>query len=222
MNVRVGLYYLLGGVVLCATGYALRPFGILLCWPGLSLLIVAAGYFGAGARVFGKSSGGHPLWAKLLFLFVFAGHEISRRLYARQCDSWDEVIPGLLIGRQMNAAEAESLVGEGVRTVLDLTAEFGEPSALTRLNYLNIPLLDLTAPNPDQLAVATRFISGHIRSGPVYVHCKIGYSRTAAVVGSYLIRTGHAKDAEEAIRILRAARPSIIIRPEARATIKAT
>ncbi len=58
------------------------------------------------------------------------------------------------------------------------------------------------------------FIRNHARDGAVYVHCKIGYSRSAAAVAAYLIMSGNAKTAEEAFAIIRRVRPSIVIRPE--------
>ena len=57
-------------------------------------------------------------------------------------------------------------------------------------------------------------------SGRVYVHCKIGYSRSAAVVGAWLVASGAARSADEAIARLRAARPSIVIRPEAETALR--
>ena len=56
--------------------------------------------------------------------------------------------------------------------------------------------------------------------GVVYVHCKVGYSRSAVVVGAYLLASGAAASAEEAIARLRAVRPSIVIRPEAVAALQ--
>jgi protein-tyrosine phosphatase len=82
-------------------------------------------------------------------------------------------------------------------------------------------VLDLTAPTPEQLDASTTFVREHARNGVVYVHCKAGYSRSAAVVGSHLIREGLAKDATEAAAILRARRPGIVLRPEVLATLDA-
>jgi hypothetical protein len=220
MNPRIGSFYAIGGIVLCLAGAYYSPAGMLLFWPGLSLLTVASGYFGMGPAVIGKRDGRHPLWARLFHLFYLAGHEVSRRIYARQCSAWDELVPGLLIGRQLDADEAGRLQGEGVTAVLDLTAEFGEPAALRKLNYLNIPVLDLTRPSHEQLQTAIEFISGNIQSGKVYLHCKIGYSRTAAVAGAYLVHSGRATDPDDALRLLSKARPSIVIRPEAREAIE--
>ena len=48
----------------------------------------------------------------------------------------------------------------------------------------------------------------------MYVHCKAGYSRSAAAAGAYLMATRPTLSAGDAAAILRAARPSIVLRPE--------
>src|SRR5207249_2509108 len=58
------------------------------------------------------------------------------------------------------------------------------------------------------------FIGNHSRDGAVYVHCKIGYSRSAAAVAAYLIMSGKANTVKEAFAIIRRVRPSVVIRPE--------
>src|SRR5207253_8249300 len=50
--------------------------------------------------------------------------------------------------------------------------------------------------------------------GIVYVHCKAGYSRTAAVAGAWLLRTGRAGSAAEAVGMIRNARAGVVIRRE--------
>lgn len=219
-NPRIGIYYLLGAVALGGITFATTPWGLILLWPTISLITVALGYFRLGQRVYFKQNGQHPIGAKALHLFTLYGQELSRRAYAKQCDPWNALLPNLLIGRQLTEVEVDRLKAEGVTAVMDLTAEFSEPKALREMNYLNLPLLDLTAPSEAELDQAIQFIDTQIGDGKVYVHCKIGYSRTAAVAGSYLLHAGHARDANDAISKLQQARPSIIIRPEARATIQ--
>jgi protein-tyrosine phosphatase len=102
-----------------------------------------------------------------------------------------------------------------VASVLDLSAEFSEAKPFRKINYRNIPVLDLTAPTQAQLAEIGEFIGNHSQNGTVYVHCKIGYSRSAAAVAAYLIMSGKANTSEEAFAIIRRVRPSIVIRPEA-------
>jgi protein-tyrosine phosphatase len=84
-----------------------------------------------------------------------------------------------------------------------------------------MPILDLTGPSLSQLAAAVEFIRTHTRNGIVYVHCKTGFSRSAAIMGAYLLATGQAATVTEAIGILRAARPSIVIRPEVLSSLTA-
>jgi len=46
------------------------------------------------------------------------------------------------------------------------------------------------------------------------VHCKIGYSRSAAAVGAYLLASGQAATVTDVVEHLRQGCPSIIVRPE--------
>jgi len=80
-------------------------------------------------------------------------------------------------------------------------------------------VLDLTAPTRGKLDTAVSFITNQIDRGTVYVHCKIGYSRPAAVVACYLLASGKIQTSDEAMQRLRKVRPSIVIRPEARRAI---
>jgi protein phosphatase len=98
--------------------------------------------------------------------------------------------------------------------VLDLSAEFSEAKPFRRINYRNIPVLDLTAPTQPQLVEASKFIGNSSQNGAVYVHCKIGYSRSAAAVAAYLMTSGKVKTADEAFAMIRRVRPSVVIRPE--------
>ena len=51
---------------------------------------------------------------------------------------------------------------------------------------------------------AIEFISSAASQGIVFIHCKIGYSRTAAVAGTYLLSSGFAATVEAAVAHLRA------------------
>jgi protein phosphatase len=81
-------------------------------------------------------------------------------------------------------------------------------------------VLDLTAPTQAQLAEGAAFIAAQSRRGIVYVHCKIGYSRSAAMVGAWLLSTGRAVSVGDSIAQLRAVRPTIVVRSEVRAALR--
>lgn len=220
-NYRVGGYYAAGSILL-VTGTALSwPWGTPLLWPAVSCAILSVGYFGAGPGVYRKDAGRLPPSIRLVMAPVLLGQDLSLRHYRREGRAWDSVAPELLMGRVLNSKEAQKLIARGVTAVLDLTAEFSEVEELRRLTYCNLPILDLTAPTQAQLCSAVKFIRENVKTGIVYVHCKIGYSRTAAVVGAYLMAAGHAAEAEGAMQQMCAARSPLVIRPEVVAALHA-
>ncbi|MES2920974.1 MAG: phosphatase PAP2/dual specificity phosphatase family protein [Verrucomicrobiota bacterium] len=213
-NRRVGGYYLTGAVLLAVCAWVLRPWGIVLLWPATSFGIVAYGYFKGGAGIYRKEDGRISWQSQVVLAPGLLGQQLSLLHYQRQCQAWDAVVPGVLIGRVLNGEEANEAVQHGVTAVLDLTGEFSEVGPFLKLNYLNVPVLDLTAPTRDQFKQAVNFIDAQSREGCVYVHCKIGYSRSAAVVMAWLIKSGRASSTDEATAVLRRVRPSVVIRPE--------
>lgn len=219
-NPRIGFYYLALAAA-CSGLASLGGWALLLLWPGLACALLALGYFGWGPAVFDKADGRQTWSTRLLFAPVLLGQWLSLAHYRKQARAWDELEKNVWIGRRLDPSEAEEAVGKGVVAVLDLTGEFDEAPAFTGVEYLNVPVLDLTAPTSAQLAVAVAFLDHQTARGVVYVHCKIGFSRTAAVAGVWLRRSGRAASAAEAIERLRLARPGLVIRPEAEGSILA-
>jgi protein-tyrosine phosphatase len=220
-NVRVGGYYTAGAAALLALAVAVWPWGVFVLWPATGLGMIAAAYFGAGSGIFHKTDGRLALSTRFVLAPILIGQYGSLVYYRRRCRVWDEVAPGVLVGRVLTKAEAAAAMKQGVTALLDLTAEFTEAAPFREIAYRNIPILDLTAPTPAQLDDAVNFINEQAAQGTVYVHCKIGYSRSAAVVGAYLIASGAAATVEEAVAWLRRARRSMVVRPEALAALRA-
>ena len=214
-NQRVAGYYAIGAALMLFVAVAFRPLGMFLLWPVAAMAIMAAAYFGRGPAVFRKTAGRLPLSTRLALGPYLLGQYASLLYYRRQCRPWDAVLPNIWIGRKLRDSEAAEAITQGVTAVVDLTADMDEARPfLESYSYLNIPLLDLTAPTRQQLAEAIHFIAQNARIGIVYIHCKIGYSRSAAIVGAYLLDTGVAPTAADALALLRQLRPSIVFRPE--------
>jgi rhodanese-related sulfurtransferase/membrane-associated phospholipid phosphatase len=214
VNRRIGSYYVAGAAIVLLTGAIFWPWGVLLLWPTIALGIVASAYFGAGPIIFHKTKGKLPWSTRFVLAPCLLGQYLSLLYYRSRCRSWDEVTPRVWIGGKLGSRSADKALCGGVTAVLDLSAEFSEAKPFRKINYRNIPVLDLTAPSQAQLVEMSEFIGNHSRDGAVYVHCKIGYSRSAAAVAAYLIMSGKAKTAEEAFTVIRRVRPSIVIRPE--------
>nr|WP_278249825.1 dual specificity protein phosphatase family protein [Lysobacter enzymogenes] len=73
-------------------------------------------------------------------------------------------------------------------------------------------MLDLVAPTPVQLRDAAAAIAQRQERGEVLVCCALGYSRSAAAVAAWLLLSGRAPTVDEAVAILRRARPVIVLR----------
>ena len=219
-NLRVGCYYGLLAIGTAALSVVTWRWGILLLWPTVAMVIVAMAYAGLGPGIYRKSDGRLPLSTRFVLGPILFAQYLSLLYYRHQCRPWDVVTPQVLIGRQLDDALAAEAVEHGVTAVLDLTAEFSEAKPFLATAYRNLPLLDLTAPTLGHLRQAAAFIAEQVETGKVYVHCKIGYSRSAAAIGAYLLASGQATSAEDAIEQLRGVRPSIIVRPEAREALR--
>jgi len=207
-------YYLAGAAICYGATFICWPYTAWFLYPAFALTLVAAAYWKRGPIVFRKSAGKIPFSARFLLGPYLVGQYLSRQYYRRECAAWNEISPRVWIGARLTSAEAAEARSKGLTAVLDLTAEFSEECSLRQLNYLNLPVLDLTAPTSDQLRDAAAFIMQHEQIGVVYVHCKIGYSRSAAAIGAYLLTSGKVRTVDDAIAQLQRVRPSIVIRPE--------
>lgn len=229
-NPRVGRKYLAASAACAASTIAVllwtempwRAGFLLPAYLAISTALAARGYFGVGPAIYRKHDGKMHWTARVLLAPVLAGQWASLWHYARRSRQWDEITDRVWLGRRLGAGEIREARAAGVTAVLDLTCEFSRYRDWDGTTYLNLPVLDLTPPAADQLDAATAFIREHARDGVVYVHCKAGYSRSAAVVGAYLIREGLTTDAADAAAMLRSKRPGIVLRPEVLAVLGET
>jgi len=213
-NTKVAAVYGLSSLVLFALAYTLRPWGWLLLWPTVSMLLVALAYAGAGPRIFRKRQGRFSWAANVLLIPYLTGARISHAMYRRSSDSCCQVTPNIILGGRVNRAEARKLASNGITAVLDLTSECRAPGWPISIEYKNLQILDLTLPSETLVRDAVTFIKDNARVGTVYVHCALGFSRSAGVLAAYLLESSAASTAEEAIEMIRRIRPQIVVTPQ--------
>ncbi len=202
---RLASSYLLGAAVLLVPVVMLGGAALWLLWPVVSLLLVALAYAGLGTAVFQKRADGRlTMAARWLLAPYLAAAWINSRLWTRSAPQPVEVAGGVWLGRIPCAALPAPLRG-----VVDACAELSckAPGAA----YASVPMLDLVVPTPAQLAEAADAIEALRAQGPLLVCCALGYSRSAASVATWLLRTGRVRSAAEAVARVRAARPSIVL-----------
>ena len=85
------------------------------------------------------------------------------------------------------------LLSQEIGSILTLTETGLAQDAIKRHGFVNlhIPVVDMTAPTPEQIAESLTFIDEQVAKGRrVVVHCLVGQGRTGTVLAAYLIRTG--------------------------------
>jgi hypothetical protein len=186
-----------------------------LSWMLFSFLMVGLAYARRWPEVFGKRPDGRLSWSHTLVLAPYHLLSSLAAFLASRSTAYHEVVPGLYLGRRLGERGARRAVAElEIAAVLDLTAEFAEPDAFRRLHYLNLPLLDKTAPTPEKLRAGVKFLQEHHGAGrPVYVHCALGHGRSATFVLAYL---GKSQE------WLKQIRPGVGLAPEQLRLLEAT
>jgi protein-tyrosine phosphatase len=208
--------YAAGALVAAALALWLGGWALWLLWPAGSLAMVAGIYAFLDEKAFQKAADGSMNAAvRWLLAPYLAGAWLNSRWWTRSSQLACTVVPGLLIGRVPTRAEREA---QGIRSVVDMSAEL--PCAATGVQYISVPQLDLTAPSAGQLERAVRAIDTAMADGPVLVCCALGFSRSAAAIAAWLVASGRAIGAAEAVEQVRRARPAAVLGPELLAVLQ--
>ncbi len=180
---------------------------VLLAWPAISFGCIGLAYLTLGHRVFGKRSDGSMAFASIAILlpyllYLWAVWHIIR-LISRE-PAYNTVVDGVLIGRRLLSSELPA----GTQTVVDLTSEFPEPSALRSVsNYVAAPMLDASVLPPQSLAdLASKIATAKT---PVYIHCAQGHGRTGLVTAIVLLARGDADNPDTAFEMIKSSRPLV-------------
>lgn len=204
---RVGLRYGFAALVLLIVAFALGGAGLWLLWPAVSLGLLKANYLVLGTAGFQKRADGSltPATRWLLAPYL-AGAWINSRLWTRKHPQPDEVVDNVWLGRIPTRHEQGAF-----KTIVDLCAEL--PLNPQGRAYYSVPVLDLVAPSASQCAEAADAIERLRNDGPLLVCCALGYSRSATAVAAWLIKSGRAATVDQALAIIRTARPQVVLHP---------
>lgn len=202
---RLGLRYAVGALLLAIAAFTLGGAGLWLLWPAVAVLLVALNYWLLGAAGFQKRADGRlsPA-ARWLYAPYLAAAWLNSRLWTRKHPQPDQVMDNVWLGRIPTAAQLNSF-----NAVVDLCAEL--PVYPQGRAYHALPILDLTVPTPAQCLEAAQAIERLREHGPLLVCCALGYSRSACAVAAWLLHSWRANTVDEALAIIRTARPDVVL-----------
>ena len=151
---------------------------------------------------------------ELKHVCLFPSHGVQE--YPTQ--DMDEVYPGIFLGNAASAADIDRLHKHNVGYVLN--AAHGTDASLFQLQvhskedyekhgiaYFGVEALDMSSyPLHKHFKESTDFIRRGLQSGKsVLVHCRMGISRSAALVVAFLIEA-EKMDCKEAMKLVRSRR----------------
>lgn len=210
LHVAIGATFSLLAAGFAVVTGALGGLTWVLAWPALSLALISLGYLWLGPGVVGKRADGTLSWyTALIHLPYLTAAELAWwlvRVLGRE-EPWHEVTKGHFLGRRVQHWELPARI----ELVLDLTAEFVEPVEVrSGRKYVCVPALDASAPSPLRLADGVQSVLAC--PGNVYVHCAAGHGRSAMALAVLLVARGIARDVDDAIAMMRAARVTVSLR----------
>lgn len=203
---RLASFYLIGAAA-CFGIATFSGIALWLCWPGVALLMVALHYAVSGVDGFQKHADGRIAHgARWLLAPYRLGAWINSRLWTMREAPAVRIAQRVWLGRMPTAAQARAL---GIARIVDVSAELSAPKGIP---VRCVPMLDLVAPTTAQLSAAVEAIEAQLGDdGDVLVCCALGYSRSAAAVAAWLLRTGRAEHADEAIERMQRLRPQLVL-----------
>jgi len=162
------------------------------------------------------------MFARVTFLPTLAYNVAMERVSARRW--WDRVDSKVILGAlPFRSKYTEEMVRQQkIKGVVSMNEDYElalfshQTAGWARLgvDFLQLSTVDIfSAPSQSKLRAGVKFMSEMEKDSSVYVHCKAGRTRSATLVGCYLMETHRAEGwgPEEAVEHMRAARPHILL-----------
>ena len=178
-----------------------------LYWPAASLALVALCYAALGAGGFQKRwNGRHSVAARLLFMPYQVGAWLNARWWTRGMPSSVALADRVWLGRAPLPWEPDH---RRFPHIVDVTSEL----SLHHPGAQALGWLDLILPTPAQLLAAAQAVHSAAADGTVLVCCALGFSRSSAVLATWLCVYGPQVGVDDALARIRRVRPHVVLKP---------
>ncbi len=147
---------------------------------------------------------------RVQFPYLLLSRSFSGLLLARNW--WDVIDEHLLLGGALMFDDLERLQHQGVRAIMNLSAE--RPDNQQRLqtaqmDYLWLPVMDTRPPTVAQIQCGLAWIDKHLHNGhTVYIHCAAGMGRSTTLLACWYIYA-HGMSVPQVLRFLKRRRPQV-------------
>lgn len=181
------------------------PLSIPSTWLAFNFFLLGLAHIFKLHQIFGKRSNGTlPSWSWLLFLPLHLTSLTILRL--SQTFGREPLITHVTDTLSIGSRPTNSDLLKQFSNIIDLTAEFSEPKSIRQLpGYLAFPILDANAPAAQDLLKTLQ----RLHPGKTFIHCAQGHGRTAMVAAALLLFHQKSSNPEDALAILKNARPAI-------------
>ena len=204
-----------GVVILGILAYEFPPVGLWLIYPAISLLIVAHSYSLVRPHFFQKQADGNMTIASKMLIapyLIFAW--LNSRIWTRKHPEDSLVIENeqqkIYLGRIPNAQHAQQY-----QAIFDCVAELPIDTHAEYQQYLSLDLIPLQANQLQSAVQQLNLLLENVRShqnASILICCALGYSRSSAVLVAWLLEQQHVENVDEAVAIIRKARPWVILK----------
>ncbi len=201
-SIKIALYYLVLSTIFMILSFKLSS--IIFLYLFLSIFTLSAVYaFGLNDFLISKN----PYiksFQQIFFLPYFIGSHLSWIYYKRKIPFICKFDENIYFGRQADEKEYKKLKELGIKEIINLCPELQFHK--TDIIQKKYNLLDLTIQDPQNILKIIKEIENS--SNKVYIHCKLGMSRTILIISAYMLYKG--KNFEEIETFLQKKRPLYI------------
>ncbi|MEY0233878.1 phosphatase PAP2/dual specificity phosphatase family protein [Providencia manganoxydans] len=202
---KISINYGIGALIGLFIAITFQGGAWILLWPAITFLLITLGYLGLGASVFQKTPEGALSPSACILLLPYRLIAIGTyHYYASACRQPSKVSEHIILG-------GRPLYPLQTQAVFDMTCEWPRNAYSKNLIYRSQPQIDLLPISAKDIERAVHTMDELAKRGSIYVHCKLGYSRSATVVIAWLVHQHQAKTIDDAIKIVTQVRPQVIL-----------
>jgi protein-tyrosine phosphatase len=172
-------------------------------------------YFSGNPLLFRKRNGRMEDAVLVLLAPYLIGAWLNSRCWTRKHPEPSQIVSGLWLSRLPSRSIIKRFKP---LALIDCCAELPFTSYRQRIHA--VPMLDLLAPEVEQIEQGVTAINATRKLGNTMVFCALGYSRSAVIVIASLIEKKYATNIDAAIEIVRKAHPKLVLSAAHRAKLE--